>query len=59
MKQRHLGSHGRAVRQTDRTENHCNPGTTSLLPAAILGAVTSIRTRTTGRDVPRESREKQ
>ena len=26
--------------------------TTSLLPAAILGLVTSLRTRTAGRDVP-------
>jgi acetyl esterase/lipase len=30
-----------------------------LLPAAILGVVTSLRTRTADRDVPRQSREKQ
>jgi hypothetical protein len=39
--------------------NHQNPVTTFLLPAAILGVVTSMRTGTADRDVPRESREKQ
>ena len=39
--------------------NHRNPVMTSLLLAAILDVVTSLRTRTAGRDVPRESRENQ
>ena len=39
--------------------NHRNPVMTFTPPAVILGVVTSLRTCTAGRDVPRESREKQ
>ena len=39
--------------------NHQNPVTIFPPPGAILGVVTSLRPRTAGRDVPRESREKQ
>jgi hypothetical protein len=39
--------------------NHQDPVMTFLLMAAILGVVTSLLMRTAGRDVPRESREKQ
>jgi len=47
-----------AVAGTSRA-NPQNPVMTSPLAVAILGVVTSLRTRTPGRDVPRESREKQ
>jgi hypothetical protein len=39
--------------------NHQNPVMTYLRPAAILGVITSLRSRTAGKDMPRESREKQ
>jgi hypothetical protein len=39
--------------------NHQNPVMTFPIPVAILGVITSLRTRTADRDVPRETREKQ